>query len=371
MKITLTAKPFSQGLQRKIDALLDRRKKTKICQFELPSALFLAPMASICNAPFRLLMQDLGAGATVSELISSHGINYKNAHTLEMLKIAEKENFVGIQLFGEDAESLAKSCEVAQLFGPNWIDLNLGCPVKKVVTKGAGSALLKNPKGLAQILSAMKKSLKVPLSIKIRTGWDQDQINADEIMQVAKEAGVSFVAIHGRTRAQQYNGHANWNYIEELATLKILPLIGNGDLYTPAIIRSKLSQTHCDGLMIGRGALKNPFIFLESYAHGPLTDEKHSFYSLFSGSDYFEVLERLAHYYEQFFLNERTALIQIKKFITWYAAGFPHAVSLRQKIFTNCGLYEAMQIAQDFFCENVKQRRTINYDEGWMSSGHG
>jgi tRNA-dihydrouridine synthase B len=371
MKINLTSRPFGPSLQKKIDALWNRRSEKKLAHLVLPSPLILAPMASICNAPYRLLMQDLGAAATVSELISAHGINYENQHTLNMLRIDEKERFVGIQLFGEDGPSLAKAAQKAEEFGPHWIDINLGCPVKKVVTKGAGSALLKDPKGLASILKEVKASIKIPLTIKIRTGWDADQINADEIMHVAKEEGVSFVAIHGRTRAQQYTGLANWDYIEELAQKNILPLIGNGDLHSPSKIRKRMEITQCQGLMIARGALRNPFIFLESLASGSTTDANEKSFALFSGPDYFEVIERLANYHEQYYENERTALVQLKKYITWYASGFPHAVSLRQKIFTDCGLKDSLDMAQEFFCVDPKMRRAITIDEAWMSSGHG
>lgn len=372
MKINLRASPFSAGLQKKISGLWDRRPvETKLGPLTLPTPLVLAPMASICNAPFRLLMQDLGAAATVSELISAHGINYNNLHTLNMLRIDEKEKNVGIQLFGEDADSLSRAAVMAESYGAQWIDLNLGCPVKKVVTKGAGSALMKDPKGLSLILSAINKVIKIPLTIKIRTGWDADQINADEIMLVAKDAGVSFVAIHGRTRAQQYTGEANWDYIEELAQKKILPLIGNGDLHSPAKIRGRMQMTTCQGLMIARGAIRNPFIFLESLAHGSQSDSNEKSFAIFTGPDYFEIIERLAKYHEQYYENERTALVQLKKYITWYASGFPHAVSLRQRIFTDCGLKEALDLAQEFFCIDPKMRRAISVEEGWMSSGHG
>lgn len=371
MKINLKSRPFGPGLQKKIDALWGRRQEKKLGDFLLPTPLVLAPMASICNAPFRLLMQDLGAAASVSELISSHGINYDNKHTLNMLRIDEKERLVGIQLFGEDGPSLARAAGKAQEFGPHWIDINLGCPVKKVITKGAGSALLKDPKGLAIILKEVKAAISIPLTIKIRTGWDADQINADEIMQVAKDEGVSFVAIHGRTRAQQYTGNANWDYIEELAQKNILPLIGNGDLHSASKIRNRMELTNCNALMIARGALRNPFVFLESLASGAVTESNEKSFALFSGPDYFEVIERLANYHEQYYENERTALVQLKKYITWYASGFPHAVSLRQKIFTDCGLKDSIDMAQEFFCFDPKMRRAISIEDGWMSSGHG
>ena len=162
-------------------------------------------------------MEDLGAGGTVSELISCHGINYENRRTLEMLKIDEREKNVGIQLFGEDGVAMAKAAKVALRSKPKFIDINMGCPVRKVVTKGGGSALLKNIEDLAPFFSEVKKAIDVPLTIKIRTGWDADDINADKIEKIALNEGVEWVDIHGRTRAQQYTGLAKWDYIEDFA----------------------------------------------------------------------------------------------------------------------------------------------------------
>ena len=154
-------------------------------------------MSAICNAPYRLLMEDLGAGGTVSELISCHGINYGNERTRHMLKLDPREKNVGIQLFGEDKDAMAKAAKVAEEFNPKFIDINMGCPVRKVVTKGGGSALLRDTKKLGAFFGEIKKAIKIPLTIKIRTGWDQDSINAPEVIHIAKEEGVEFVAIHG------------------------------------------------------------------------------------------------------------------------------------------------------------------------------
>jgi nifR3 family TIM-barrel protein len=200
-------------------------------------------------------MEDLGAGGTVSELISCHGINYGNHRTLEMLKIHPLERNVGIQLFGEDGESMAKAAEVAESYGPKFIDINMGCPVNKVVTKGGGSALLKEVQNLAPMFEKIRSRLKIPLSIKIRTGWDSTSLNADEVLNIAHNSGIEWVAIHGRTRTQQYTGLANWNYIEGLTEKKKLPLIGNGDLHHPYGVSERLQNTSCEALMIARGAL--------------------------------------------------------------------------------------------------------------------
>ncbi len=219
---------FSAPLQSKVKLLKDKRESISLGRVEFESNLLLAPMASICTPPFRLLMEDLGAGGTVSELISCHGINYENKKTLDMLKIDEREKNTGIQLFGEDADAMAKAAVIAQRSNPKFLDINMGCPVKKVVSKGGGSALMKDIEALAPLFSKVRSAINVPLTIKIRTGWDNDSLNALEIEKIAREEGIEFLAIHGRTRNQQYSGLANWEYIEELANHSKIPIIGNG-----------------------------------------------------------------------------------------------------------------------------------------------
>jgi tRNA-dihydrouridine synthase B len=352
---------FSSELQAKIDTAKAQAKPIKLGSLDFDSNLLLAPMASICNWPFRLLMEDLGCGGTVSELISCHGINYGNQKTLDMLRIDKRERNIGIQLFGEDPEAMAKSVKVAQEVGPKFIDINMGCPVKKVVSKGGGSALLKDPKSLAILLSSMKKSMDVPLTIKIRMGWDADQINADEIVNVAYNEGVEMVAIHGRTRAQQYTGQANWNYIEKLASEAPLPIIGNGDLHQAYQVRERMAQTHCEALMIARGCLRNPFIFLES-----LDDSL-----VFTSRDYWEAIERLFDYTAQAFEQERTRLVQMRKLIVWFSAGFPNTKAFRGKAFATQTLDECMKLCEEYFLGLDYARKRIDYNESFMTSGHG
>lgn len=339
----------------------------KLGRIGFDSKLILAPMAGICNIPYRVLMEDLGAGGTVSELISCHGINYGNARTLEMLKIHPRERNVGIQLFGEDADAMARAAEVAESYGPKFLDINMGCPVAKVVTKGGGSAMMKEVEKLAPLFEQMRKNMKVPLSIKIRTGWDHNTLNAQEIINIAHNSGIEWVAIHGRTRNQQYTGVANWDFIEALNDNKKLPLIGNGDLHHPYGVSDRMQKTNCDALMIARGALRNPFIFLESL-NPEYANQKRS---IFTGPDYWEVVERLRHYCEETFTEERTILVQLRKLVVWFAAGFPHAAAFRSQNFGCQDLEDCMKIAQDYFLSLGIGQKFINYDEVFMSSGHG
>ena len=358
---------FSPELTEKINLFREKSQKIKLGQISFDSKLILAPMAGICNIPYRLLMEDLGAGGTVSELISCHGINYGNSRTLDMLKIHPLERNVGIQLFGEDPESMAKAAEVAESYGPKFLDINMGCPVAKVVTKGGGSALMKEIEALAPLFEGMRKRMKIPLSIKIRTGWDANTRNAAQILQIAKDSGIEWVAIHGRTRTQQYTGLADWGFIENLNETKKLPLIGNGDLHHPFGVSERLKTTKCDALMIARGALRNPFIFLEGLDPEYASKKK----SIFLGKDYLEVVQRLHQYCTETFSEERTVLVQLRKLVVWFAAGFPHSASFRSQIFSCQDLNDCMKLSEDYFLSLGTHQKSINYDEVFMSSGHG
>lgn len=360
-------RPFSSELSQKIESFRSFAKPMQLGRIHFDSKLLLAPMAGICNIPYRVLMEDLGAGGTVSELISCHGINYGNARTLEMLKIHPLERNVGIQLFGEDADAMTRAAEVAQSYGPKFLDINMGCPVTKVVSKGGGSAMMKEVQKLAPLFESMRSKMNIPLSIKIRTGWDANSLNAREIINIAHNSGIEWVAIHGRTRTQQYTGAANWDFIESLTTDVKLPLIGNGDLHHPYGVSDRLNKTNCNALMIARGALRNPFIFLESLNPEYAKQKR----SVFSGSDYWEVIQRLHHYCTETFSEERTVLVQIRKLVVWFAAGFPHAAAFRSQIFGCQNLEDCIKITEDYFLSLENSQKFINYDEVFMSSGHG
>ena len=308
-------------------------------------------------------MEDLGAGGTVSELISCHGINYQNEKTINMLKVDPREKHVGIQLFGEEAEALARAAEIAEKFGAKFIDLNMGCPVRKVVGKGAGAALMQDPSKLPSLFRSIKKAISIPLTIKIRTGWDDLNLNAREIIKIAKDEGIEFVALHGRTRAQQYSGKADWEAIESIASESPLPIIGNGDLHTASVLRERMKNTKCQGLMLGRGPLKDPFLFLETYNDG---HEKITF----SSSDYFEVIKRLLHYTKEHEDREKTLAIHMKKHIVWFAAGYTGAAAFRGKIFSTPQLDECMKITEDYFLGLGDRKKHLG-EEAFLVAGEG
>jgi tRNA-dihydrouridine synthase B len=356
--------PFTPELQKKIDTLKARRKPIQMGDLSFDSPLLLAPMSSIGTAPFRLLMEDLGAGGTVSELISCHGINYKNVRTTEMLKVDPREKNMGLQLFGEGAQAMAEAAKVAESFNPKFIDINMGCPVKKVVGTGAGSSLLKDTSTLPHFFSTIKKAIKLPLTIKIRTGWDHESINALEIIHIAKEEGVEFVAVHGRTRAQQYTGHANWEYLEQLGAKSPLDIIGNGDLHTVTLVKEKMKTTNCTALMLGRGPLRNPFLFLEPY----MLESDDIF---FTPEDHLEVIKKLIEYSRDYAHSDHTLLVSIRKHLIWMAAGYNNVSYFRDMIFKTPDLNETIKISEDFFNSLKDQRKRLQDHDSFMTSGHG
>jgi tRNA-dihydrouridine synthase B len=223
---------------------------------------------------------------------------------------------------------------------------------------------MKDTSKLGEYFGAMKKAIEIPLTIKIRIGWDDDSINADEVIRIAWNEGVEFVAIHGRTRAQQYKGQARWDYLEGLNANSPLPLIGNGDLHTSYLVKKRLEKTTCDALMLGRGALRNPFLFLESYV------EDHDHID-FTPLDYLEVIQRLFEYTEAYTDNRRVVAVQMRKHIVWFAAGFPGAAAFRNAIFQTQDLEETLKLTEEYFMTNAQSYKQIDYAAPFMTSGHG
>lgn len=357
---------LSPELKQKVDFYKSKRVAIRLGQISFDSPLLLAPMSAICHFPFRLLMQELGAGGTVSELISCHGINYGNEKTKQMLRIHPIERNIGIQLFGEDQLAMAKAAATAQEYGPKFIDINMGCPVRKVVSKGGGSALMRDTRKLAAFFREMKQAIEIPLTIKIRTGWDQESINAMEIVNIAEGEGVEFVAIHGRTRTQQYKGKADWKLLESIATEAPLPIIGNGDLHSAPLTQERMRKTNCEALMLGRGPLRDPFIFLTSYADNPHEE-------IFSPKDYWEITLVYLNLLREYTELERTHLIQMRKMIVWFVAGFDGVSEFRGKIFKAKELQEVLNITEDFLMglEVEKRKKNLDLNRPFMMGGHG
>ena len=236
-------------------------KKIKIVNITLNNNVFLAPMAGVTDLPFRILCKKQGVGLLVSEMVSAKGLLYSNQKTFELLKMLPEEQPLAIQLFGKEPEELARAAKIVQDFGAAIIDVNMGCPVPKIVNNGEGSAILKNPELVYEILARIKDRIHIPVTVKIRSGWDDNWINAVEVAQKAEKAGVAAIAVHARTRAQFYQGQADWNIIKQVVLNTKIPIIGNGDINSPEKAEEMLAVTGCKAVMIGRGAEGNPWIF--------------------------------------------------------------------------------------------------------------
>ena len=295
-----------------------------IGNIELSAPLALAPMAGITDLPFRLICRRLGCGMTVSEMVSAKGLLYKNVKTTEMLRIDDGERPTAIQLFGSVPAELAEAARMVEASGADMIDFNMGCPVPKIVNNGEGSALMKNPQLAHDILAAMVKAVKIPVTVKFRAGWDDANRNAVEVARAVEAAGVSAVAVHGRTRQQFYEGKADWSIIADVKQAVKVPVFGNGDIFTVADGLRMLEQPGCDGLMIGRGADGNPWLFtaLAAALRGePLPQPPSLKERLAQAAEHLEMLSA--------YKNEVVAVKEMRRHISAYLKGMPHAAEFR------------------------------------------
>ena len=301
--------------------------KLKIGNVELENNLILAPMAGVTDLPFRLLCKEQGCGLMYTEMVSAKAILYKNRNTGPLMEVRPEEEPVALQLFGSDPEIVSDIAAQVEDGPYAFIDINMGCPVPKIVNNGEGSALMKNPKLVEEILTALVKKVKKPVTVKFRKGFDNDHINAVEIARIAESCGVSAVAVHGRTRAQFYSGKADWDIIRQVKEAVKIPVIGNGDIFTPEDAKRMLYETGCDGLMIARGAKGNPWIFSRTL-HYLETGE------LLGPPDKEELKETiLRHAQLQIqFKGEYLGLCEMRKHLSWYTVGLPHSSSLRNDV---------------------------------------
>lgn len=293
----------------------------------LENNLILAPMAGVSDLPFRLLCREQGAGLVCMEMVSAKAILYKNRNTEELLAIDPKEHPVSLQLFGSDPDIISEIAKQIEERPFDILDLNMGCPVPKVVNNGDGSALMKNPRLAGEIIEKTARAIKKPLTVKIRKGFDDAHVNAVELAHIAQESGAAAVAVHGRTREQYYAGHADWDIIRQVKEAVSIPVIGNGDIRTPEDVAAMAEQTGCDGYMIARGAEGNPWIFRQ-ILHYFETGEH------LSRPDFSEVTEMLLRHAKMQIdcKGDYTGIREIRKHAAWYTAGYRNSSKLRGRI---------------------------------------
>ncbi|ACM20076.1 TIM barrel oxidoreductase NifR3 [Geotalea daltonii FRC-32] len=311
---------------------------------QLENNLILAPMAGLTNLPMRILARECGAALTFTEMISVNGLVREGKKTFDLLRRDPMDRPMGIQIFGDDPQLLAEGARLVEQYG-ELIDINMGCPVRKVVGSGAGSALLREPAKVGMIIKAVRKATSLPLTIKIRTGWGAADHTFLEIGRIAEAEGVDGVTLHPRSRAQMFEGHADWSRIRELKEALSIPVIGSGDIFTAADVVAMIDQTGCDGVMVARGGLGNPWLFREALALlsgnepiPPTAAEKRSL-----------ALRHLDLFLEA--TGEHVAVREMRKHLSWYAKGMPGAAHFRAMINHIEDRTALIAALEDFFSE--------------------
>lgn len=302
-------------------------RKLKIGNVELNNNLILAPMAGVTDLPFRLLCREQGAGLLCMEMVSAKAIYFRNKNTEDLLRIDDREPPVSLQLFGSDADIISEMAKKIEERPFSILDINMGCPVPKVVGNGEGSALMKDPKRVEEIVSKTVKAIRKPVTVKIRKGFDEAHVNAVEIARIAEASGAAAVAVHGRTREQYYSGRADWEIIRQVKEAVNIPVIGNGDVTSPEAAEKMMETTGCDGVMIGRGAQGNPWIFRQ-ILHWMETGEHEERPSLEEVKSMILRHARLLVEYK----GEYTGIREMRKHAAWYTAGYPNSSKLRARV---------------------------------------
>lgn len=301
----------------------------KIGDLLVKNPIFLAPMAGITDLPFRLLCREQGCGVVFTEMISAKGLYYRNTRTQNMLEIHPDEHPIGVQIFGSEPLLMARMAEKISETSADLIDINMGCPAPKIVKNGEGSALLKNPRLVEEIVREVSRASAKPVTIKIRKGFDEKSINGVEIALIAEQAGAAAVTVHGRTREQFYSGTADWNIIKQVKSRLSIPVIGNGDIFSAQDALRMKEQTGCDGIMVARGAQGNPWLFRDIIAlrdTGIVPQPP-------SARERIQTALRHMHMLIQI-KGERVGICEMRKHISWYLKGLKGAGQIRKLINT-------------------------------------
>ncbi len=314
----------------------------QIGSLHLKNNILLAPMAGITDLPYRLIMRRYGVGLAFTEMVSANGLVRAGRNSEALLLSTAADHPLGVQLFGDDPQVLAKAAAQVEDRG-ELIDLNLGCPVKKVIRSGAGSALMQNPAKVAQIVAAVRRAVSCPLTVKLRSGWDSSSVNYLEVGRIAEAEGADALTLHPRTRSQAFSGRSDWSHITRLKETVTVPVIGSGDIVSAEDALAMLAETGCDGVMLGRGSYGNPWLVssilasLEGRACPPPDPQQR----LEAVRDHFELFVR--------HLGEHKALFDMRKHLCWYSRGLPKAAAFRTLINGTRSFAELLQATEDFF----------------------
>ncbi len=318
----------------------------KIGNVKIDGPIVLAPMAGISNSSYRRIIKEMGADLIYAEMVSDKALVFNNKKTIDLLKMRDEERPISQQIFGSDKESFVEAAKyIESTMHPDIIDINMGCPVPKVALRAqAGSALLKDPDKVYDIVKSIKEAVSVPITVKIRSGWDSENINAVEIAKKCESAGADAIAVHARTRAQGYSGRADWNIIKAVKEAVSIPVIGNGDVTSPEDFVNMMDMTGCDAVMIGRGVLGNPWlirdikIYLET---GTIPDPP-------SNREKIDMIKR--HY--QLLLEDKAeslALLEIRSHAIWYLKGMPKSAEVKNKICSAKSSKEIFSILEEYY----------------------
>ena len=302
----------------------------KIGNVEIKNRVVLAPMAGVCNSAFRRIIKEMGAGLLYAEMVSDKALVYNNEKTKDMLYMTEDERPISQQIFGSDKESFVEAAKIIEKsMRSDIIDINMGCPVPKVAVKSqAGSALLKDPDKIYEIVKAVKEAVNVPVTVKIRSGWDKNSINAVLVAKTCEKAGASAIAVHPRTRSQGYSGKADWNIIKEVKEAVNIPVIGNGDILSAKDAKKMIDETGCDAVMIGRGVLGNPYLIKQVVRYledGVLLKDESPIERMKTCLKHFNYLLKIK--------PEKVATLEMRTHASWYLKGLPGGVNVKKRLY--------------------------------------